>query len=829
MYISVVKSNDFLIPMKFIFTILFFLIGYYLFAQTSISGNINSYAQVNVVYYSCPDSLLVNNVAGFSAGDSILIVQMQGAVIDTSNTNSFGSIINYDKAGNYELVKINSISGNTIQLTSSLIKLYDVTGNVQIVSYPNYTKAIVNGTLTAPPWNGSTGGILAFSVSDSLILNADIDLSGSGFKGGNVSSNYSSSWIYEYCFGSSPGSGGEKGEGVTAYILNKEYGRGAQANGGGGGMDVNTGGGGGGNYGSGGHGGNNYLAPDTIWGLSGISLDSGFSQSKIFLGGGGGGGQQDNGQGTSGGSGGGIIFIRATVLTGNNFTIKSNGMDVTAVAGMDGAGGGGAGGCVLLNAGYLNTNLTIEAKGGRGGDQIFPPDCIGNGGGGGGGIIHYSDSLFPSNVTTNISGGPKGIGLCNFTTNDAADGDSGTVKYKWSAPKIIVANGGPDVSICAGFSYQLGTAPQAGMQYQWDNGATGAFQTINPLADTSFILTVTDGFCHYSYDTVSIGVYPLPVPSFTFNLTCNTILFNNTSGINTYKWFFGDGDSSTTINPSHTYLNDGNYSVDLTVSNNNNCSTNVSQNISVNSNQQPALGYSNGTCDSVFHFTNQSLSPIASRWKFGDGDTSNVVNPYHTYSTPGNRQVQLITTSQNGCIDTVNQNVLVAIHTPAKFDYFIDSCAAKILFSSKSPLALSYNWDFGDNKISSLKNPIHSYESQGQYNVLLTVNENTACPASIVNNVNAPADGLYTLYIPNSFTPNGDGINDVFKITSFIPCDSYTLIIYNRWGEEVFKTYDPLNVGWDGVSNGLKVSEGVYTLYLQGTQSQKTGFILVTR
>lgn len=815
--------------MKIICTILIFLAGYNLFAQTNIAGVINSYAQVIVVYYSCPDSLLISNTSGFSAGDSVIIVQMKGATIDTSNSNSFGTILNYDKAGNYELVKIGSISGNTIHLTSSLMKLYDPLGKVQIISYPGFTKAIVTGTLTAQPWNGSTGGVLAFSVSDSLILNADIDLSGAGFMGGDTSPNYSSSWFYEFSFGNFPGSGGGKGEGVAAYLTNKEYGRAPQANGGGGGMDINTGAAGGGNYGAGGHGGNNYFAPDTLWGLRGISLDTGISQKKIFLGGGGGGGHQNNGEGTAGRNGGGIILIRSTVITGNNHLIISNGMDVTAVAGVDGAGGGGAGGSVLLNVGSFNSNIFIEARGGKGGDQVYPPQCLGNGGGGGGGIILFSDTAVPVNVITSIIGGTKGVGQCNNTQNDAADGDSGIVQFNWSLPQLVIANAGPDISVCAGTPVQIGTASQPGMQYQWDNGASGATPTISPISNTLLVLTVTDGFCHFSYDTVNIGVLPIPVISFTFNVNCNRVVFNNNSGINSYQWYFGDGNSSTATSPSHRYLNSGTYQVDLLVSNSNGCSSSTTQVMTINSNQQPAMGYNNGTCDSLFHFINQSINSIASRWKFGDGDTSNSLNPDHTYDRSGNMQVQLITTSQSGCIDTINQNVLVVIGTPARFNYLVDSCAAKIFFTNKSPLAVSYQWDFGDNEFSTLQNPIHNYQSQGEFNVTLTVNAGTVCPESASINIYSPADGFYTLYIPNSFTPNGDGNNEMFKIYSKIPCDTYSLKIFNRWGEEVFRTEDPLNIGWDGWFKGQPASEGIYVYYLNGTQSKKTGYVVLAR
>ncbi|MEP7169768.1 MAG: hypothetical protein ABI855_10405, partial [Bacteroidota bacterium] len=438
---------------------------------TNISGVINTYAVVTSIDSSgCSDSITVNSVSGFAVGDSVMLVQMQGAEIDSTNTSSFGTILNYTNCGNYEFLKISSINGYEIHFTTSLKKNYDVNGSVQLVSVPHYTNAVVTTALIAQAWNGTTGGVIAFTVSGTLTLNANINVNGLGFRGGSASPNYYSAWYSAYCFGSSPGRGGRKGEGIVAYFTNKEYGRGAQANGGGGGTDINTAGAGGGNYGEGGHGGNNHFAPDTLWGLRGKSLAVGISQDKIFFGGGGGGGQQNNSAGTAGSNGGGIIFIRANIIIGNSHFIKSNGLDVNGVAGIDGAGGGGAGGNILLDVANFNTNLSIEVKGGKGGDQNYPPQCHGNGGGGGGGAIFYSGAAFPGNVTTSILGGAKGVGQCNNSPDDAAIGQDGSTILSWTIPVIILAaDAGPDKTICEGDSVQIGIPPVTGLTYSWTN------------------------------------------------------------------------------------------------------------------------------------------------------------------------------------------------------------------------------------------------------------------------------------------------------------------------------------------------------------------------
>ncbi|MBA3900759.1 MAG: hypothetical protein H0X62_11215, partial [Bacteroidetes bacterium] len=231
------------------------------YAQTSsISGVINSYVKVvNLGSGSCIDTIFVTSTVGFSVNDSVMIIQMQGALINTSNTASFGSIISYNDAGNYEFGCIKSIGSNFFVLKSYLKRTYTPSGALQLVRIPVYNNVNVNGILTSSPWNGNTGGVLAFFASGTVTLNADINVSGSGFKGGlGVNGNFDCGKMdYFYPLGSLHG--GRKGEGITAAINSQALGRGALANGGGGGNNNNAGGGGGSNNTLGGKGGEQVI------------------------------------------------------------------------------------------------------------------------------------------------------------------------------------------------------------------------------------------------------------------------------------------------------------------------------------------------------------------------------------------------------------------------------------------------------------------------------------------------------------------------------------------------------------------------------------------
>lgn len=433
----------------------------------------------------------LNNPQPLERGDLLLIVQMQGAIIDNPNTSNYGNILNYNGAGNYEFAYVSQVVGNVISLSCPLNKSYTVTGKTQIVRVPQYQNLhITTGTtVTAPAWNGTKGGIVAI-YAENLQLDGNIETSALGFRGGaldNSAANNQTAY-----FSSSANAGAEKGESIAGYqteynALGGRFGRGAPANGGGGGNGNNAGGGGGANGGSpanwfqgaggmctacpgstawtldpdyiangnalttsagGGRGGytvstSNQNALTTApgaaaWasdrrrphgGLGGRPLNQD-PENRIFFGGGGGAGDQNNNAGGRGGNGGGIVYIVANQITGNG-QIRANGEngENTRNAHQDGAGGGGAGGSVIIKANSVS-NISIQAVGGNGGNQLITTNqAQGPGGGGGGGVIAVLASSDAS--TKNVAGGSNGTttsnALTEFPANGATSGNTGSM------------------------------------------------------------------------------------------------------------------------------------------------------------------------------------------------------------------------------------------------------------------------------------------------------------------------------------------------------------------------------------------------------------------
>ena len=398
---------------------------YFSQAQTTpISGIVNSYYRVTAVVppKAC---VRVSNAAGLANNDKVMIVQMKGASINTSNTVSFGDTTSLNEAGNYEIATVCNVIDDSVFFVYMLLNQYDVAGKVQLVKIPQYVSANITDTLKPAPWNNTTGtgGVVAIIAEDDIILNAPIYADSSGFRGGayrlsnGTCSNFfpSTGYIYDANV-LTPQDGSFKGEGVADVTAAESGGRGAPANGGGGGNNHNNGGGGGANLAVGGIGGGNSSSVGcrtTIQGLGGKRL-SNHGGTKIFFGGGGGAGHSNFNfpNPTGGGNGGGIVFLQADNLVGNSRKIAANGKVGGPSLG-DGASGGGAGGTIIMDINNYVGTVTIEANGGQGGtanDGGNVGRCYGAGGGGGGGAIYFTGATPAVTVTTNPGAAGPEIG-----------------------------------------------------------------------------------------------------------------------------------------------------------------------------------------------------------------------------------------------------------------------------------------------------------------------------------------------------------------------------------------------------------------------------------
>lgn len=460
---------------------------------TSLTTYPNTYYAANQANVPSGSSSITLGRVGYGnhaivPGDVLLIMQMQGAAINTTNSSSYGDGTGTGQgyqndanllAGNFEYVIANSnvpTTGGTLALQYPLhnsykYQAYSSTGTTgqytyQVIYVPMYYDLQLGGTITLPAWNGSTGGVLVLVAMDYFTFNGQlINGSGAGFRGGasRALSGGTGDNPTDYVTMSTINNNGGKGEGIAGTprfvnhvgtlldngSSNEGYpngaeGRGAPGNGAGGGTDYdpsqndqNDGGGGGGNGGIGGKGGNSWSTNQPVGGLGGAAFAQA-SPSRLVMGGGGGGGTTNNGTGgssgiySSGNSGGGIVIIYAG-------TFESSGTETITVSGAssytnvqnDGSGGGGAGGSVLLyqyTTGWSLSGLTINANGGNGGINSGSGAMHGPGGGGAGGVI-YTNVAVGSTVAT---GGAAGTTASN-SNYGATSGGAGIISTNITA------------------------------------------------------------------------------------------------------------------------------------------------------------------------------------------------------------------------------------------------------------------------------------------------------------------------------------------------------------------------------------------------------------
>lgn len=419
-------------------------------APIVISGVVNNYYPGTTTASAGATSIALgaarNGAPTIGVGTLLLIIQMQNASINASDGLAYGAnngtgsgSTALSNTGAYEYVTATNAvgaGGGTLTISSGLINTYtnapvSNAGTLhgqwtfQVVVVPVYGQVqLAAPAVTSSPWNGTTGGIVAFDARDFLDLNGQsVDVSGQGFRGGGgvkltgTTAATGTNFLFAVSIASAAaqiGAHDTKGEGIAgtpvflpgggSYLttgtgypiatggIQSDMGRGAPGNAGGGstdpnptpnpatgaGNDDNTGGGGGGNGGPGGQGGCGWsVGCGTVGnqgGLGGASFTN--SVTRLIMGGGGGAGtenNQDNGgvpgftPGPShGASGGGIVLLRTCNII-NTGTINANGATAPN-SGRDGAGGGGAGGTVLVtNLVKGITGLTINANGGNGG------------------------------------------------------------------------------------------------------------------------------------------------------------------------------------------------------------------------------------------------------------------------------------------------------------------------------------------------------------------------------------------------------------------------------------------------------------------------------
>lgn len=284
--------------------------------------------------------------------------------------------------------------------------------------------------------------------------------------------------------------------------------------------------------------------------------------------------------------------------------------------------------------------------------------------------------------------------------------------------------------------------------WSFGNGSGSTSQSPSTIYTTPGVYIVTlqtsmAGGCVQNFNPYAIvkviPFVPFPI-NITFGSTCKPYVLNFstlTQNIVIYHWNFGDGTTSSLPSPSHTYSQSGTYTITLNMTIGGGCLTSLSKTIT--------LGYTNPAQASTYDlclgspvsFTLNNLAAfVAATWKFGDGSSSNQLQPSHTYSLAGSYQVQLITRDTAGCLDTFNLAQPVVVNNPLP-SFTAPSVACintPFTFQNTSLNASTFVWDFGDGTTSTDSIPTHTYQQAGVYTISITGTKNSCSVTSVSTN-----------------------------------------------------------------------------------------------
>lgn len=351
-------------------------------------------------------------------------------------------------------------------------------------------------------------------------------------------------------------------------------------------------------------------------------------------------------------------------------------------------------------------------------------------------------------------------------------------------PPILTTVGAPD-TVCPGFGSQVSVVPNGGFggfyNYVWSDasgntvGMSNVAQVMPTQSPATYYVVVTDG-CETpaKIDSAKVYWYDVPQPLISADIV------------------------------------DGCYPIDV-------------------------------------NFTNNTLPTMIASclWNFGDGTSStDCGDQFHTYDEAGVYDISLTVTSPDGCVGDTTYVALIETYEYPKADFGIFPNPINvfeptaIMYDSSSSDVTSYEWAFGENGIlgsSAVQNPSFTFPDDGpdSFDVTLIVTNQNGCKDTADNVV--VMNGVYNFYVPSGFTPNGDGVNDVFfpKGEGVDPLD-YEMYIFDRWGRKVFETSDATKT-WDGTYLGLPAPEGVYIWKIitndqyQDAQFENVGHVTLLR
>ena len=323
--------------------------------------------------------------------------------------------------------------------------------------------------------------------------------------------------------------------------------------------------------------------------------------------------------------------------------------------------------------------------------------------------------------------------------------------YDQATPAFEVSN------VCLGTNMQFlnkSMVKNGYLTYNWDFGDTKTSNDLNPVynynAPGKYTVRLITNSNYGCGDTIykTVSVYPVATLNFTFknapfgnpvHFTDSTIL---SSGTFKDTWDFGDGNTSTTNNPEHTYSTAGNYITTLTVQSDSGCIATLSKTVWVYPKPHAAFGiqpvcvYDSTTLENQSTISSGSLTYL---WNFGDDNISTDKNPKWKFNIAGTYLITLIATSDKNGVDTITKTLVIYPQPICEFSTINVCDGYPVIFNNNSSVIsgnlVSYLWDFGDGSNAVRQSPVKQYLNPSTYHVSLTVLSDKNCKAAISHDV----------------------------------------------------------------------------------------------
>jgi gliding motility-associated-like protein len=380
----------------------------------------------------------------------------------------------------------------------------------------------------------------------------------------------------------------------------------------------------------------------------------------------------------------------------------------------------------------------------------------------------------------------------------------------------------PNGTVCIGQTHALNATVSGGTTpytFNWNNGISAANPfNISPVSTSSYTIAVIDfNGCKTADSLITISVTP-PLNVIigdtgicVGNIVTITAHATGGNGAYIYNWMPGNLNSNNiSVSPVSTTI--------YTITVNDGCTVNPAIDTGmVNVVPAPIITMPNsvaGCAQLCVHFTNPP--GLANwQWNFGDNLTSSFKNPIHCYAVSGSFYPSITYTSTTGCISQTTSSNTITVFGLSHTQFIAtpnptDILNPEVYFYNQFTNSSNWQWLFGDGTSSTLQNPSHIYAQMGTYTVTLIAQNQQGCSDTITEQITIT--DIFTFYAPNTFTPDGDMLNEKFlPIGEGWNNATYYLWIYDRWGNLIFKTQDPFK-GWDGKinANGDIVQEDVY-------------------